>query len=57
VLQRILNMNFMLPESVYNVDETALTTFYKKTGKAIMQKWNIADLINLKCEERNEYNS
>jgi hypothetical protein len=22
-----------------------------------MQKWNIADLINLKCEERNEYNS
>jgi len=35
---------------VYNVDETALTTFKKKV---VIKKCNIANVVNLKCEERN----
>jgi uncharacterized membrane protein len=41
---------------VYNVDETAFETF-KKPGKVAMQKCNIANVVNLKCGERNHYNS
>ena len=42
---------------MYNVYDTVLTTFQKKNGKVIMEKCNIADLVSLKCEESNQYNS
>jgi hypothetical protein len=40
---------------VYNVDAAALMTFLK-SRKSDVEKWNITDVVNLKCEERNHYN-
>jgi hypothetical protein len=34
-----------------------LQHFRKKPGKVLMEKCNIADVVKLKCEERNHYNS
>lgn len=53
--KELLNTKLMLLESVYNIDQIALTTFLKNR-KSDMEKWNIADVVNLKCEERNHYN-
>ena len=40
---------------VHNVHQTALAIFWKKYRKSDTEKWNIADLFNLKCEERNQH--
>jgi hypothetical protein len=42
---------------LYNVDDSAFTTFKEKTGKSLIEKRNIAYLVSLKCEESNHYSS
>ena len=57
VLQRTVEYKFKASAIyVYEVDETALTTFLI-TRKSDMENWEIADFVNLNCEERNRYSS
>jgi hypothetical protein len=38
----------------YKVDGTVLTTFLK-IRKSYVEKWNIAVVVNLNCDEKNHY--
>ena len=38
---------------MYNMYGNALKTFKDKTGKVIMEEYNISCFVNLKCEESN----
>lgn len=55
-LQELLNINLMPLQSM-PIMWIKLLEHLRRKPESDMEKWKIADLANLKCKDRNQYNS